>query len=56
MRYARDGGYEYLACEVNTKPNNPGSHAFHLKMGFEVLGDKDYPEFDAALRYYAKKL
>ncbi len=54
--YARTRGYEYLACEVNTKPNNPGSHAFHLKMGFEVLGDKDYPQFDVALRYYAKKL
>jgi len=56
IRHAREGGYEYLACEVNTKPNNPGSHAFHLKMGFEVLGDEEYPEYESALRYYAKKL
>lgn len=54
--YARNLGYEYLACEVNTKPDNPGSHAFHLKLGFNVLGDQDYPQYDAALRYYAKKL
>ena len=54
--YARQGGYEYLGCEVNTKPANPGSHIFHEKMGFGVIGEKDYPQFDAALRYYAKKL
>lgn len=54
--YARSAGHDWLACEVNTKPDNPGSHAFHLKLGFEVLGDQDYPQYDAALRYYAKKL
>lgn len=53
---ARTKGYNRLACEVNTKPDNPGSHAFHLKMGFKVIGEKDYPQFDAALRYYAKEL
>ena len=55
-QYAREQGYDYLACEVNTKPDNPGSHRFHLKLGFEAIGDKDYPQFDSALRYYAKKL
>ena len=55
-QYARERGYDYLACEVNTKPDNPGSHRFHLKLGFEAIGDKDYPQFDSALRYYAKKL
>lgn len=54
--FARDSGYAHLACEVNTKPDNPGSHRFHLKMGFDVLGDKDYPKYDASLRYYAKAL
>jgi len=54
--FARERGYEYLACEVNTKPDNPGSHQFHLRLGFEPLGDQDYPKFKVALRYYAKKL
>lgn len=54
--FARQRGYAYLACEVNIKPANPGSHLFHEKMGFEGIGDQDYPQYDAALRYYAKKL
>lgn len=54
--YARKLGYKHLACEVNTKPDNPGSHKFHLRFGFEGLGDADYPEFDISLRYYAKAL
>lgn len=55
-KFARARGYDWLACEVNTKPDNPGSHAFHLKMGFEVMGDQAYPQYEAALRYYKKKL
>lgn len=54
--YARKLGYKHLACEVNTKPNNPDSHTFHLRFGFEVLGDADYPDYNASLRYYAKAL
>ena len=54
--YARAQGFELLACEVNTRPNNPGSHAFHTRCGFEPIGDVDYPDYDAALRYYAKPL
>ena len=54
--YARSGGYDHLACEVNTRPNNPASHAFHLDMGFRPIGDVEYPDYDAALRYYGKSL
>ena len=54
--YARERGYDWVACEVNTLPDNPDSHAFHLKRGFEPLGDEAYPEIDKALRYYAKPL
>jgi len=54
--FARKAGYKTLACEVNTKPNNPTSHHFHLSMGFKPIGDVDYPAYDAALRYYAKHI
>lgn len=54
--HARERGYSALACEVNTKPNNPGSHAFHTRLGFEAIGDEDYPDYDATLRYYKKRL
>lgn len=54
--FAREQGHAHIACEVNVKPNNPRSHAFHLAMGYEVLGDQEYSEHNAALRYYAKAL
>lgn len=54
--YARAEGYKALACEVNTKPNNPSSHQFHLSMGFEAIGDMDYPAYNTSLRYYSKSI
>ncbi len=53
---ARQKGLPRLVCEVNIKPNNAVSHAFHLRMGFHPIGDVDYPDYDAALRYYEKPL
>lgn len=32
-------GIEHLACEVNMAPPNPGSLAFHTRMGFETVGE-----------------
>lgn len=55
-REARARGLPRLVCEVKTKPDNPGSHAFHLAMGFRAVGDVDYPEYEASLRYYEKPL
>ncbi len=54
--YARLRGYDWLACEVNILPNNPASHAFHLREGFEILGEQDFPAQAKAVRYYAKAL
>ena len=56
VRFARLRGYPRLVCEVNTKPDNPGSHKFHEKFGFVAIEDVDYPSFDATLRYYEKLL
>ena len=53
---ARARSLPRLVCEVNTKPNNPRSHAFHEQLGFTALGDVDYPAFDTTLRYYEKRL
>jgi len=53
---ARLRGLPRLVCEVNTKPNNPGSHKFHETLGFKAIGDVDYPAFNASLRYYEKTL
>lgn len=33
-------GAEYLSCEVNVKPANPASMAFHQKLGFTEVGQQ----------------
>ena len=54
--FARVRGHAWLACEVNRRPNNPGSHAFHLRQGFTPLGEQVFPNSGTAVRYYAKPL
>jgi predicted GNAT superfamily acetyltransferase len=36
---ARQRGAHTLCCEVNISPPNPGSLAFHARMGFTRIGD-----------------
>jgi predicted GNAT superfamily acetyltransferase len=54
--FARARGHKYLACEVNTRPDNPSSHAFHRHFGFKSLGEREFNDLDKAVRYYALKL
>ena len=35
---ARSAGHERIVCEVNSDPPNPGSDAFHDRMGFMSIG------------------
>lgn len=35
---ARLAGAAWLACEINADPPNPGSDAFHARLGFETMG------------------
>lgn len=54
-RFARARGHQWLACEVNTVPDNPGSHGFHQSGGFKPLGEQVFSGLKA-VRYYAKAL
>ena len=38
---ARQRGYQRITCEVNVKPENPVSLAFHAAMGFVGVGIQD---------------
>lgn len=53
--FAARHGFDSVACEVNTIPDNPGSHAFHRALGFSALGEQDYPD-GKAVRYYVRPL
>ncbi|MEM7694000.1 MAG: GNAT family N-acetyltransferase [Pseudomonadota bacterium] len=39
-------GFPRICAEVNVRPPNPGSHAFHARMGFDVLEERYNPAAD----------
>ncbi|MDZ7668499.1 MAG: GNAT family N-acetyltransferase [Gammaproteobacteria bacterium] len=45
-----------LTCEVNLRPPNPGSLAFHRQMGFEPLGEQDTEGGEKRVCLLAKRL
>lgn len=38
---ARERGFDEVLCEVNTRPANPGSLAFHARLGFRELARQE---------------
>ncbi len=54
FRRMREAGHETVVCEVNLVPPNPGSDAFHLKMGFTEMGVARLPGSDKTVRYLVR--
>ena len=52
---AQAAGFERIGAEVNIDPPNPGSMAFHARMGFEPVGDRVLPN-GKTVRYFVKML
>lgn len=38
---ARESGISEITCEINVRPANPGSMAFHERMGFQRLHEQE---------------
>lgn len=53
---ARASGHDRVVCEVNLDPPNPGSDAFHGKMGFEEVGTAELEPGGKTVRYYERLL
>ena len=53
---ARAAGHDRIVCEVNLDPPNPGSDAFHAKMGFAEVGRAELEPGGKLVRYYEKLL
>ncbi len=49
VELAIDQGRDEVTCEVNVEPPNPGSHAFHSRMGFSEVGRQQTPYSTVAL-------
>lgn len=52
---ARAAGHSMVTCEINREPPNPGSDAFHEKLGFVIVGDGE-PSPGKLVRYLARTL
>jgi len=48
-------GYDEIGCEVNLVPDNPPSHKFHRRMGFERIGEQVF-SLEKAVAYYVREL
>lgn len=53
---ARRAGRESVVCEVNIDPPNPGSLAFHTRLGFAPVGEAVLPERGRTVRYLERRL
>jgi hypothetical protein len=49
-------GQTVVTCEVNVVPANPGSDAFHEKMGFAEVGRAEREQGKKTVRYLEKRL
>ncbi len=52
----RHSGRDLVACEVNLRPPNPGSDAFHAALGFVEAGRGDIHGGAKTVRYLTKSL
>jgi uncharacterized protein len=52
---AAAAGERPLCCEVNLVPPNPGSLAFHERLGFVACGEADDPRNGKRVRYLVRR-
>ena len=49
--FTLSAGCNAIGCEVNTAPDNPGSHRFHQRLGFYEVGRQAFST-EKAVAYY----
>jgi len=54
--HALRAGHERVVCEVNSRPPNPESDAFHAALGFVGVGSANIHSDSKTVRYLARKL
>lgn len=53
---AAEAGHDRVVCEVNIRPPNDASHAFHRTLGFEPVDSAVLPGGEKEVQYYSKRL
>jgi len=53
---AVEAAHDRVVCEVNIRPPNDASHAFHRMLGFEAVDSAVLPGGEKEVQYYSKRL
>jgi predicted GNAT superfamily acetyltransferase len=53
---ASTAGHERIVCEVNARPPNPESDAFHAALGFTEVGSASIHNNSKTVRYLSRAL
>jgi hypothetical protein len=53
---AKTRDHSHICCEVNYQPPNPGSDAFHERMGFEEIARATLPDRGKSVRYLTRMI
>ena len=53
---ASAGWAQQLVCEVNLRPANPGSLAFHQRLGFKQVGTQETQNGKKKVAFLLKKI
>jgi predicted GNAT superfamily acetyltransferase len=56
FEHARRAGHARIVCEVNSRPPNPASDAFHTRLGFVEVGSADVHDGSKTVRYLSRAL
>lgn len=54
--HAAAAGHDRVLCEINLDPPNPGSDAFHARLGFTEIGRAVLPGGAKTVRYLRRSL
>jgi predicted GNAT superfamily acetyltransferase len=55
LRRAEMLGHSHFACEVNVRPPNPTSDAFHASFGFTEIGTATIDDSAKTVRYLLRR-
>jgi len=56
FEHATGAGHERVVCEVNSRPPNPASDAFHATLGFVEVGSASIHDDSKTVRYLSHTL
>jgi len=56
FEHAAEAGHQRVVCEVNSRPPNPASDAFHAALGFVEVGSASVDDGSRTVRYLSRTL